>query len=137
MNGSISIDATDEVRRLGMGRLLLDISTKMQRKAAKGDADPMRILVHSTHDTTLAAICASLDVFDERSVCRSYLSKFHLANNNHLDGLPSPRTSPSSFSVNTSPKVFPTLRPGKASCPHLGSRTCPTTVRYARLPSLR
>lgn len=136
MNGSISIDATDEVRRLGMGRLLSDISTKMQRKVAKGDADPMRILVHSTHDTTLAAICASLDVFDERLVSACNLPNPMLIAD-HLDGPPSPRTSPSSFSVSTTPKVFPTLRPGKPSCPHLGSRTCPTTVRYARLPNLR
>ena len=59
-------DSTDEVRRLGMGRLLSDVSTKMQQRACKGDADPMKVLVHSTHDTTLAGICASFDVFDDR-----------------------------------------------------------------------
>ncbi|KAI0776494.1 histidine phosphatase superfamily [Irpex lacteus] len=57
---------SEEVRRLGMGRLLDDVSTKMQVKANKGSDDPMKILVHSTHDTTLAGICASLDVFDEK-----------------------------------------------------------------------
>ena len=59
-------DSTDEVRRLAMGRLLSDVSTKMQQRACKGDADPMKVLVHSTHDTTLAGICASFDVFDDR-----------------------------------------------------------------------
>lgn len=51
-----------------MGRLLEDISTKMQKKVTEGPGDQMRLLVHSTHDTTLAGICASLDVFDEKSV---------------------------------------------------------------------
>ncbi|KAI0340408.1 phosphoglycerate mutase-like protein [Trametopsis cervina] len=57
---------SEEVRRLGMGRLLNDISAKMQSKASRGADDQMRLLVHSTHDTTLAGICATLDVFDER-----------------------------------------------------------------------
>ena len=81
-----STDSTDEVRRLGMGRLLSDVSVKMQKKAVKGDGDPMRMLVHSTHDTTLAGICASFDVFDERqvyqvtcSLCLSYLHSLQVA----------------------------------------------------------
>ncbi|KAF9459750.1 phosphoglycerate mutase-like protein [Collybia nuda] len=57
---------TEEVRRLGMGRLLADITYKMQRKIDKGDRDPLKILVHSTHDTALAALCATLDVYDEK-----------------------------------------------------------------------
>lgn len=59
-------DETEEVRRLGMGRLLEDVSVKMQNKAREGPEDQMRLLVHSTHDTTLAGICATLDVFDEK-----------------------------------------------------------------------
>ena len=51
-----------------MGRLLSDVATKMQLKANRGSDDSMRLLVHSTHDTTLAGICASLDVFDEKYV---------------------------------------------------------------------
>lgn len=51
-----------------MGRLLSDLGDKMQSKAAKSDRDPMKILIHSTHDTTLAAICQSLDVYDEKYV---------------------------------------------------------------------
>lgn len=46
--------------------MLADISRKMQRKAEKGDHDPLKILVHSTHDTAIAALCSTLDVFDER-----------------------------------------------------------------------
>lgn len=62
--GTTLADSTEEVRRLGMGRLLSDVSLKMQQKATQDEAP--RILVHSTHDTTLAAICATFDVFDER-----------------------------------------------------------------------
>ncbi|KAH8830007.1 histidine phosphatase superfamily [Flagelloscypha sp. PMI_526] len=47
---------TEEVRRLGMGRLLDDMSRKMQSKAEHGSADPLKILVHSTHDTALAGL---------------------------------------------------------------------------------
>lgn len=54
----------EEVRRLGMGRLLGDLSRRMEHKAAKGDADPLKILVHSTHDTGIAALLSTLDVFD-------------------------------------------------------------------------
>ncbi|PPQ68920.1 hypothetical protein CVT24_007664 [Panaeolus cyanescens] len=57
---------TEEVRRLGMGRLLSDVSTKMEKKIQKGDSDPLKILVHSTHDTAIAALCSTLDVFDEQ-----------------------------------------------------------------------
>ncbi|KAF4581308.1 hypothetical protein EYR40_002896 [Pleurotus pulmonarius] len=57
--------ATEEVRRLGMGLLLSDLSRKMSRKAKLGDQDPAKILVHSTHDTAIAALCSTLDVYDE------------------------------------------------------------------------
>jgi acid phosphatase len=49
-----------------MGPLLQDLSTKMQKKVELGDEDPLKILVHSTHDTALAAMCSTLDVFDEK-----------------------------------------------------------------------
>lgn len=62
------LDDTEEVRRLGMGRLLEDMSKKMQKKVDHSAEDPMRLLIHSTHDTTLAGICATLDVFDEKCV---------------------------------------------------------------------
>ncbi|KAH8101820.1 phosphoglycerate mutase-like protein [Cristinia sonorae] len=57
---------TEEVRRLGMGPLLSDLSRKMSSKAKKGPDDPMRILIHSTHDTAIAGLCSTLDIFDER-----------------------------------------------------------------------
>ncbi|KAG5643790.1 hypothetical protein DXG03_009613 [Asterophora parasitica] len=59
-------DKTEEVRRLGMGPLLSDLARKLQHKADKGAQDPVKILVHSTHDTALAALCSTLDVFDEQ-----------------------------------------------------------------------
>ncbi|KAF7323871.1 Acid phosphatase [Mycena kentingensis (nom. inval.)] len=59
-------DKTQEVRRLGMGPLLADLSQKLQRKAELGAGDPLKLLVHSTHDTALAAMCNTLDVFDEK-----------------------------------------------------------------------
>jgi len=36
----------------------------MQSKIDYGRGDPLKILVHSTHDTCLAAVCTTLDVFD-------------------------------------------------------------------------
>jgi acid phosphatase len=60
------LDKTEEVRRLGMGRLLGDLALKMQRKVDLRDQDPLKILLHTTHDTALAALCSTLDVFDEQ-----------------------------------------------------------------------
>ncbi|TBU47055.1 phosphoglycerate mutase-like protein [Dichomitus squalens] len=57
---------SEEVRRLGMGPLLSDLARKMQVKAEKGDADPTKILIHSTHDTCLAGLSNTLDIFDEK-----------------------------------------------------------------------
>jgi acid phosphatase len=49
-----------------MGRLLEDLTNKMQGKIEKGDEDPFKILVHSTHDTAIAGLCSTLDVFNEK-----------------------------------------------------------------------
>ena len=49
-----------------MGRLLADMSTKMQTKIKQGDKDPLKILAYSTHDATLAGLCSTFDVFDEK-----------------------------------------------------------------------
>ena len=62
-----------------MGRLLQDLSSKLSLRAnppkskhqtSGASAGPPeglpRILVHSTHDTALAALLATLDVFDEK-----------------------------------------------------------------------
>lgn len=61
-------DQTEEVRRLGMGRLLSDLAKKMQYKVDKPSADPLRLVVHSTHDTALAGLTSTLDVFDDKSI---------------------------------------------------------------------
>ncbi|KAF5368046.1 hypothetical protein D9758_004503 [Tetrapyrgos nigripes] len=57
---------TEEVRRLGMGRLLDDLSKKMHHKVEHREKDPLKILIHSTHDTALAGLTSTLDVFDEK-----------------------------------------------------------------------
>ncbi|KIK94541.1 hypothetical protein PAXRUDRAFT_33465 [Paxillus rubicundulus Ve08.2h10] len=57
---------SEEGRRLGMGRLLAEVSTKMQNKIEKAKADPLKILVYSTHDSALAALCNTFDVFDDK-----------------------------------------------------------------------
>ena len=49
-----------------MGRLLADMSTRMQTKIEQADKDPLKILVYSTHDSALAALCSTFDVFDEK-----------------------------------------------------------------------
>jgi acid phosphatase len=61
-----TIFKTEEGRRLGMGQLLADVSTKMQAKVEEADKNPLKILVYTTHDSTLAALCNTFDVFDER-----------------------------------------------------------------------
>ncbi|EPS97439.1 hypothetical protein FOMPIDRAFT_1025048 [Fomitopsis schrenkii] len=57
---------TEEVRRLGMGPLLSDLTRKLVNKAEQGGRDPLKILIHSTHDTCLAALCSTLGVYDNR-----------------------------------------------------------------------
>ncbi|KDR72600.1 hypothetical protein GALMADRAFT_252751 [Galerina marginata CBS 339.88] len=57
---------TEEVRRLGMGRLLADVLSKTQHKVERSESDPLKILVHSTHDTAIAALCSTFDVYDEK-----------------------------------------------------------------------
>ncbi|TEB31839.1 phosphoglycerate mutase-like protein [Coprinellus micaceus] len=59
-------DKTTEVRRLGIGPLFKDMLNKLDRKVDQGDKNPLKILVHATHDTAIAAIHQTLDVFDEK-----------------------------------------------------------------------
>jgi len=54
-----------------MGRLLADISKRMQRKAQLDSKDPVKLLVHTTHDSTLAALLCTFDVFDDKYVSLS------------------------------------------------------------------
>jgi len=55
-----------EVRKLAMGRLLSSISARMQSKADRGDQDPLKIAIHACHDSSLAGMCQTLDIFDGR-----------------------------------------------------------------------
>ncbi|KAG8885363.1 hypothetical protein FRB97_001438 [Tulasnella sp. 331] len=57
---------TQEFRRLAMGRLLDDLQSKMHRKAVMSIRDPLKIAVNACHDTSLAGIMSTLDVFDNR-----------------------------------------------------------------------
>lgn len=60
------LDKDQEFRRLAMGPLLHDLQRKLAKKAALGSRDPSKILIHSTHDTSLAGINSALDVSDDR-----------------------------------------------------------------------
>jgi len=51
-----------------MGRLLADMTTKMQHKIDRKESDPLKMLVHSTHDTAIAALCQTFDVYDDKCV---------------------------------------------------------------------
>jgi len=59
-------DKTEEVRKLAMGRLLVDILERMNQTVTKDDENPPRILIHSTHDTAIAGLLGTLEVFDDR-----------------------------------------------------------------------
>lgn len=60
------LDKTEDFRKLAMGRLLDDLQSKMHRKAALSIRDPLKIAINSCHDTSLAGIMSTLDVFDNR-----------------------------------------------------------------------
>ena len=52
-----------------MGRLLSDLSHQLHLKAREdvtGAKGTPKILIHSTHDTALAGLASTLDVFDDR-----------------------------------------------------------------------
>ena len=59
-------DKMEEVRKLAMGRLLAEISAKMNQTVAGDDENPPRILIHCTHDTAIAGLLGTLEVFDDR-----------------------------------------------------------------------
>jgi len=64
-----NIDAVSpELRRLGIGRVMDDISQKMQRKSLKKHEDQLKILVNCTHDTTIAAVLQTFGVYDQKWV---------------------------------------------------------------------
>ncbi|KAF9649732.1 phosphoglycerate mutase-like protein [Thelephora ganbajun] len=55
-----------ELRRLGVGRVMDDVSQKMQRKALKKNEDQLKILVNCTHDTTIAGVLQTFGVYDRK-----------------------------------------------------------------------
>lgn len=57
---------TLEVRRLAMGRLLEELATRFNAKAAPLQSEPLKIVVNACHDTSLAGLATTLDVFDGR-----------------------------------------------------------------------
>lgn len=59
-------DKDERVRRLAQGRLLDELATRMGDKASKGTDDPLKIAINACHDTSLAGMCQTLDVFDGR-----------------------------------------------------------------------
>lgn len=40
----------------------------MEYKVEHGEKDPLKILVHSTHDTGIAPLASSLGIYDEKYV---------------------------------------------------------------------
>src|SRR5258708_19323183 len=45
----------------------------MKNKAAKGDADPLKLVIHGCHDTSLAGMAQTFDVFDGQYAEDSFL----------------------------------------------------------------
>ncbi|KAJ7151139.1 histidine phosphatase superfamily [Mycena filopes] len=102
---------THEVRRLGMGPLLADLSQKMQQKVERGAEDPLKILVHSTHDTALAAMCSTLDVFDEKWPAFTAAITFELFKKSQAaDQRSYLQTILSPFKSTTAPEYFVRMR---------------------------
>ncbi|UZJ52146.1 hypothetical protein CBS101457_001466 [Exobasidium rhododendri] len=54
-----------QYRRLAMGRFLDDLSHRLNEKADK-PSTPLKLAVYSAHDTSLAGLLSTLDVFDNR-----------------------------------------------------------------------
>lgn len=66
-----NLDAVSpELRKLGVGRVMDDVSQKMQLKAFKKTEDPLKILVNCTHDTTIAGVLQTFGVYDQKLVLK-------------------------------------------------------------------
>ncbi|KAK0526867.1 hypothetical protein OC835_005150 [Tilletia horrida] len=55
-----------EYRRLSMGRLLSELQERLDAKAKAPEKESLRLSIYSTHDTTLAGVLSTLDVFDHQ-----------------------------------------------------------------------
>lgn len=62
------LDKSEEFRKLALGPLLAEISGKMNQRAMKISQNLPNILIHSTHDTAIAGLLGTLEVFDGRCV---------------------------------------------------------------------
>ena len=49
-----------------MGRLLAEVSGKMNQRATAPDQETPKIFIHTTHDTAIAGLLGTLEVFDNR-----------------------------------------------------------------------
>lgn len=58
-------DQRSQYRRLAMGPLLEDLADRLSEAASSKDPK-LKLGIYSTHDTTLAGIMSTLDVFDRR-----------------------------------------------------------------------
>jgi acid phosphatase len=56
-------DLRHQYRRLAMGRFLDDLSKRLNEKASK-PSTPLKLAIYSAHDTSLAGLLGTLDVFD-------------------------------------------------------------------------
>jgi len=62
----MDVNKDEEIRRLAQGRLLSELAARMNHKATEGGADPLKLAIHGCHDTSLAGMAQTLDVFDGR-----------------------------------------------------------------------
>lgn len=60
------VKARDQFRRLAMGRFLQELSGRLNDKAYKPSSTPLQLAVYSAHDTSIAGVLGTLDVFDNR-----------------------------------------------------------------------
>lgn len=56
----------DQFRRLAMGRFLWELSQRLNAKASRPSATPLQMAVYSAHDTSIAGILGTLDIFNNR-----------------------------------------------------------------------
>ena len=55
-----------QYRRLALGPFVESLDRPMERRAVRGDAEPLRLSVFLGHDATLVGLCHILDVFNDR-----------------------------------------------------------------------
>lgn len=57
------VSVRQQYRRLAMGRFLKELSNRVNEKVSK-PSTPLKLAIYSAHDTSLAGLLSSLDVFD-------------------------------------------------------------------------